>query len=417
MAAALLADAAFEIRPPLVLCGQGQALALADLIGVSVTDGLLTLHAAPRADAPGGCCSADGQRRLKSLHVRFDGAAEAERAADDVCRAARLPRRGSRRLLVLINPRSGQQRGMAAWDEVRDFFRASGAVLDVVTTSAAGEAQQRAFDVDLTRTDAIVCVSGDGLIHEVVNGLMARADAVAAMSTLSLGVIPAGTGNSLSCSILKAAGESLHATSSAFLVCRGATSKLDLWRVKQEGPAGRQGYAFLSLEWALASDIDVGSEAWRCLGPLRFNLYALWRLITAWRYTGGFRFRKPGARDWHELGGEFLMVWACNMPWLSPDVKMAPLARLDDGCADIVIVQRASRAALLDAFINGKMERGAHIHEDWCRYEKADAFELTPEPRTPRRPGFVAVDGELWPFAKTRCEVAPAKLTLLGVGG
>jgi sphingosine kinase len=453
MAAPLLPDAGFSIQPPLVHCGRGQTVRLDNLIGVSATDGLLTLHAAPRANVDGGCCSSNMQRRLHSVHVRFDGTEEAERAVSDVSRAACLPRRGSRRLLVLINPRSGEQRGVAAWEEVSDFFRASGAVLDVVTTSAAGEAQQRAFDADLTSTDAIICVSGDGLIHEVVNGLMGRPDAAAALASLSLGVIPAGTGNSLSCSILKAAGESLHATSSAFLVCRGAVSKLDLWRVEQEGEGGKSGHAFLSLEWALvsanhspslhlphrrvrstlatappahsahpacphqASDIDIGSEAWRCLGPLRFDLYALWRLITGWRYTGGFRFRRPGAREWHELGGPFLMVWACNMPWLSPDVQMAPLARLDDGCADIVIVQRASRAALLDAFVNGKVEQGTHIHEDWCQYEKAEAFELTPEPRTARHPGFIAVDGELWPFAKTRCEVSPVKLTLLGVGG
>jgi len=157
---------------------------------------------------------------------------------------------------------------------VSDFFRASGAILDVVTTSAAGEAQQRAFDVDLTSTDAIICVSGDGLIHEVVNGLMTRPDAGAAMASLSLGVIPAGTGNSLSCSILKAAGESLHATSSAYLVCRGATTTLDLWRVEQEGEGGKSGYAFLSLEWALVSAPNgfVHPPPARRVSPRHFRL-------------------------------------------------------------------------------------------------------------------------------------------------
>jgi len=271
---ALLADPSFSIRPPYLHCGQGQTVRLDDLIGVSATDGLLTLHAAPRPDAEGGCCGSDTQRRLRSLCVRFDGAAEAERAVDDVSRAAGLPRRGSRRLLVLINPRSGEQQGVAAWEEVSDFFRASGAILDVVTTSAAGEAQQRAFDVDLTSTDAIICVSGDGLIHEVVNGLMTRPDAGAAMASLSLGVIPAGTGNSLSCSILKAAGESLHATSSAYLVCRGATTTLDLWRVEQEGEGGKSGYAFLSLEWALVSAPNgfVHPPPARRVSPRHFRL-------------------------------------------------------------------------------------------------------------------------------------------------
>jgi len=63
------------------------------------------------------------------------------------------------------------------------------------------------------------------------------------------------------------------------------------------------------------------------------------------------------------------MVWACNIPWLSSDVQMAPLARLHDGCADLVIVQRASRAELLDAFVRA----------DEARYRVFNQFYRTVE--------------------------------------
>ncbi len=50
--------------------------------------------------------------------------------------------------------------------------------------------------------DGIVTVSGDGLIHEIVNGLYRRKDSLQMMSSLSLGFIPGGSGNGLVKSVL-----------------------------------------------------------------------------------------------------------------------------------------------------------------------------------------------------------------------
>ena len=55
---------------------------------------------------------------------------------------------------------------------------------------------QIASQLDLGMYDAIVTVSGDGLLHEVVNGLMKHADWQRAIKH-PIGVIPGGTGNGL----------------------------------------------------------------------------------------------------------------------------------------------------------------------------------------------------------------------------
>ena len=60
------------------------------------------------------------------------------------------------------------------------------------------------------------------------------------------------------------------------------------------------------------------------------------------------------------------------------------------------------------------MSGGAHANEPWCGYEKVEEFTITPEPRTAREPGMIAIDGELWPFASTSVRVLPRKLQLLG---
>jgi len=223
MAALADTDTGFRIEDPLVHCGGGQPVALADLIGVSAQGDMLTLHAAPSSAAGGCCAESAGSRRLQSRPVRCETAAQAQLLADDVLRAAGLPQRGPRRLLVVVNPLSGRRRGEAVWESVRPIFEASGAVLDVRVTTTAGEAQQLARDVDIGSVSAIVCVSGDGMLHEVINGLMARPDCDAAAAAVSVAAVPAGSGNSLTCSILKGAGERLDPSSAAFLICRGAT--------------------------------------------------------------------------------------------------------------------------------------------------------------------------------------------------
>lgn len=56
--------------------------------------------------------------------------------------------------------------------------------------------------MDVDAYDAVVTVSGDGVVHEVINGFLARSDAKDVMKKITLGIIPGGTGNSLIISIL-----------------------------------------------------------------------------------------------------------------------------------------------------------------------------------------------------------------------
>lgn len=50
--------------------------------------------------------------------------------------------------------------------------------------------------------DSIVFVSGDGLLHEIINGLMLRNDWNLVKHKITVGGIPGGTGNGLIKSLL-----------------------------------------------------------------------------------------------------------------------------------------------------------------------------------------------------------------------
>ena len=76
--------------------------------------------------------------------------------------------------------------------------------------------------------DGIISVSGDGVIHEIVNGIMAREDRDQFLESVTLGFIPAGTGNGLVTSILEGTGEVNELLASTFKICKGNSIKMDL---------------------------------------------------------------------------------------------------------------------------------------------------------------------------------------------
>ena len=66
-------------------------------------------------------------------------------------------------------------------------------VSHVVTTAAAREAITIAQNLILNHYDAILCIGGDGIVHEIINGLANRTDGMDALNSMCIATIPAGT--------------------------------------------------------------------------------------------------------------------------------------------------------------------------------------------------------------------------------
>jgi diacylglycerol kinase family enzyme len=74
--------------------------------------------------------------------------------------------------------------------------------MEVVKTTHAGHAKSLVSTIDFsTCPDGIVCVGGDGIVNEVLNGLLCRDDQNVAAS-VPIGIIPAGSDNSLVWTVL-----------------------------------------------------------------------------------------------------------------------------------------------------------------------------------------------------------------------
>ena len=95
-------------------------------------------------------------------------------------------------MLILANPTANSGRGEGAAIFATRFFSSFGSVAntcEVRLTEASGDAERMASQAREYQT--VVALGGDGIIHEVVNGLMSIPEKVRP----KLGVIPMGSGN------------------------------------------------------------------------------------------------------------------------------------------------------------------------------------------------------------------------------
>ena len=136
----------------------------------------------------------------------------------------------------------------------------------------------------MTKYKGIVVVSGDGLVHEIINGLMERNDWLTAIQT-PISQIGAGSGNAFSTSISFLSNETYQdvsleklATSMAFLMLKSKPEPLDLIKVQL---ANKQIiHSFLNIEWCIVADVDLESENYRYFGGLRFFIGMIKRIIS-----------------------------------------------------------------------------------------------------------------------------------------
>ncbi len=139
----------------------------------------------------------------------------------------------------------------------------------------------------------LIVVSGDGLIYEVLNGLMECSDWEKAIKT-PIAQVPGGSANALACCASYLANETYRkislesfATSSTFSLIKSQTVPLDLMKIQLENNCVLP--SFLSLEWAFIADLDLESERYRFLGDMRFTVGALQRILSRYsHYTNIF---------------------------------------------------------------------------------------------------------------------------------
>jgi diacylglycerol kinase (ATP) len=138
--------------------------------------------------------------------------------------------------LVIYNPVSGHGRSAKYRQDVETGLRALDVEIDVTPTRGPLHAVQLAMEAPEQGYERVIAVGGDGLVHEVVNGLLRASNEA---ETLPVGIIPLGNGNDFNkmtppvCGI---GGTHDDWRAAIARIARGKTMQFDVGRIRGDVP-------------------------------------------------------------------------------------------------------------------------------------------------------------------------------------
>lgn len=275
-----------------------------------------------------------------------------------------------KRMLLIVNPRSGKRRGLAVLEQVKSVFTAADVELDVRETEQSGHARQIALEFDQAAYNGLCLIGGDGTIHEAVCGLIERDEPV----SIPLGIIPGGTGNDMAQHI------GLNGPlDSARRIVSGRTSPFDVMWVETDGQID---YCVNLIGWAGVADINCRAERLRALGPSRYAFAALWQVLFPKRCHAKL------VLDDRSIEDDFTLFVACNTIFTGSGMRLAPHAKADDGKMDVVLVRNASRWQMFRLFT--KIFNGSHVDMPWVETYQVRSSSILSDGREP-----LDLDGEI----------------------
>jgi len=293
-----------------------------------------------------------------------------------------------KKFYLVVNPKGGAKKGLEILKKVRPIFENSGAQIDVLETEYAGHAEEYAKKMDYKGYDGFCAIGGDGTMHEVINGMLKREDE----QMLPIGLITGGTGNAFMHDL-----ECLDPIESVERIMKGHLRPIDIARVDANGQLF---YAFNIIGWGMVTDATSLAEKLRWLGEARYNIGAIYEVIKSKKRISKLII------DNEEIIEDFVFIIACNTIHTGKAMKIAPLAKVDDGKIDIVIVRKASRIQLLKLF--PKLFTGEHIDSSLVEYDQIESFSIVPEETSD-----ITIDGELIGQTPINVQLESQKINVL----
>lgn len=293
-----------------------------------------------------------------------------------------------KKFYLTVNPYGGGKRGPKILKNILPLFEEKNIQLTIIETEYAGHNKELANQLDMNGYDGFCCIGGDGTMYEVINGLMTRED----RQKFPIGLITGGTGNSFMHDL-----DCLDPMDAAKRIVKGERRSIDIFSCKANG---EQYYGFNILGWGIPTDANILADKLRWMGSQRYNLSSIVEVL---------RHKKRFARvaiDGNSIGADFAFIIGCNTIHTGKGMKMAPLARLNDGLIDLIIVRKVSRLKLLKLF--PKVFSGKHIGDPGVDYRQVKQFSIIPE-----EDNQLNLDGEVLGSTPVEVQVLPNEIELL----
>jgi len=293
---------------------------------------------------------------------------------------------------VVVNPRAGSGRAPDVWRRAL----ADGVELGPATVVQVDSPDEARLQIEAALNRGVgrlIVVGGDGSIHLAANVILdaGRGDSV------SLGIVPAGTGSDLA----RTLGLAADPRESLRRIVSGSGRAFDTLRLATDD--GRARYIMNVASAGLSGLVDEAVNRMELrseLAYLRATLGALWR------YEPVVCRIAVDGEPWFE--GPIFLLAVANGSTFGRGMRIAPRAVVDDGLAEIVVIPAIGMLRVLTRL--PQVYRGTHLNSHHVRYRRGRHVRL--EPLGPLPP--FDLDGETFPAAAAEWTVVPRALTILG---
>jgi YegS/Rv2252/BmrU family lipid kinase len=277
--------------------------------------------------------------------------------------------------LAIVNPSSGLAGSRHNWASIEAALRTAQVPLEVVRTGEPHEGESIARRAVQQGRRRLIAAGGDGSVNDVVNGVMGAG--LADTREVTLAVAPTGTGNDWARSL--GIGRDPADVAATIAGCR--TMLHDVGAVDYPG-SGRSRRWFINVAGA-GYDAHMTASLPRPI-PSAFTYLRV-------AISGLVSYRAPRFRvdaDGTRIDGPMLLVFAANAQYCGNRMHVAPVARMDDGLLDVVMVQELGLLAVLPKL--AKLYRGTILADPAVRHLRAARVRIEADP-----PAGVQVDGQL----------------------
>ena len=284
---------------------------------------------------------------------------------------------------ILINPRSGKGKSLAALKTVETILIGKQIPYEVHKTSYAGEATEIVRKLNEEKEDCrLIVMGGDGTFNEALNG-------ITDFSRITLGFIPCGTGNDY----VKATSIPGNPKDALEVILKGETGytdfiQLDTKRALNAAGAGMDVDVLVrySTMKAFSGKAKYYASLLDVLAHLRFHKMLM--------ELDGVKTEKS-----------VFIVSVANGRYIGGGMPISPLSDVDDGYFDVVIVNEVKKRKiplLLLKFLKGK-----HIDEPCTEHFRAKEIKVTL-----LDDGKTQVDGEVFESKVLHCTLVHETLKI-----
>ena len=271
------------------------------------------------------------------------------------------------RLFLLMNPISGIADKAGLRDLLRHSLEQMAVDHQFFTTDPSGAYTELRQQIAREAVRRVVIIGGDGTVSHAVNALRDL--------PLEFAVIPAGSGNGLA----RAAGIPTDPVKALELAVHGSASPVDAFTINDRFSCMLSGIGF---DAQVAHDFAKMKKR----GIWTYVRISVANFFDAVEYPFTLSFRGK------EIRTDAFFISVANGNQFGNNFTIAPMASLDDGLLDVIVVQKMSKLQVLMAVFY--QMRYGEVQKDKFRKEKILYYQLSElEIRNPRL-APVHVDGD-----------------------